>query len=42
MARAWGNEAPEAMRAEQRLREELRNQYGVDVENTTADPRRSA
>lgn len=37
-ARAWGNEDPEAIRAEGRIRDELRTRYGVDVDNTGADP----
>lgn len=37
-ARAWGSEDPEAVRAEGRIRDELRTRYGVDVNNTGADP----
>ena len=36
-ARAWGSEDPEAVRAEGRIRDELRTRYGVDVNNTGAD-----
>lgn len=38
VARAWSQEDPEAVRAEQRMRDELRTRYGVDVDNTNADP----
>lgn len=37
-ARAWSNEDPEAVRAESRMKDELRSRYGVDVNNTNADP----
>lgn len=37
-ARAWSADDPEAVRAEQRMRDELRTRYGVDVDNTQADP----
>ncbi len=37
-ARAWANEDPEAVRAEARMRDELRSRYGIDVDNTRADP----
>lgn len=37
-ARAWGSEDSEAVRAEGRIRDELRTRYGVDVNNTGADP----
>lgn len=37
-ARAWSDEAPEAVRAEHRIREEVRSRYGIDVANTGADP----
>jgi hypothetical protein len=37
-ARAWGSEDPEAVRAEGRIRDELRTRYGVDVNNTGANP----
>lgn len=38
VARAWANEDPEAVRAEQRVRDELRARYGIDVDNTGANP----
>lgn len=38
LARAWANEDPEAVRAEQRIRDEVRTRYGIDVDNTGADP----
>lgn len=38
VARAWSGEDPEAGRAEARMRDELRTRYGVDVDNTNADP----
>ncbi|MEC5201121.1 hypothetical protein RCH21_003377, partial [Arthrobacter sp. PL16] len=38
VARAWSKEEPEAVRAEQRMRDELRTRYSVDVENAGADP----
>lgn len=38
VARAWEREDPEAVRAEQRMRDELRTRYGVDVDATQADP----
>lgn len=38
VARAWSQEDPEAVRAEQRMRDELRTRYGVDVDNNNADP----
>lgn len=38
VARAWAHEDPEAVRAEQRMRDELRTRYGVDVDATHADP----
>ncbi|MGV2853054.1 hypothetical protein ACNPON_16160 [Glutamicibacter sp. AGC13] len=38
LARAWSKEEPEAVRAEQRMRDELRTRYSVDVDNTGADP----
>jgi hypothetical protein len=37
-ARAWANDDPEAVRAEARMRDELQSRYGVDVDNTNADP----
>ena len=37
-ARAWANEDPDAVRAEARMRDELRSRYGIDVDNTRADP----
>ena len=37
-ARAWSEEDPEAVRAEGRIRDELRTRYGVDVDSTGADP----
>ena len=36
-ARAWAPEAEEAARAERRMREELRERYGIDLDHT--DPR---
>ncbi|MBW9207965.1 hypothetical protein KV097_18660 [Mumia sp. zg.B17] len=38
VARAWANDDPEAGRAEQHMRDQLRSRYGVDVNNTQADP----
>lgn len=38
VARPWSKEEPEAVRAEQRMRDELRTRYSVDVENARADP----
>lgn len=38
VARAWSHEDPEAVRAEGRIRDELRTRYGVDVDQTYADP----
>ena len=37
-AHAWALEDPEAVRAETRMRDELSTRYGVDVNNTGADP----
>ncbi|ANG86345.1 hypothetical protein [Microbacterium aurantiacum] len=37
-ARAWGNEDPEAVRAESRMRDELRTRYGVDADQAGGDP----
>lgn len=36
-ARAWSQEDPEATRAEERMRDELRTRYGVDAAATGAD-----
>lgn len=36
-ARAWSQDDPEAARAEERMREELRSRYGVDAAETGAD-----
>lgn len=38
VARAWAREDPEAVRAEQRIRDELRSRYSIDVTSTNADP----
>ena len=38
LARAWSQDDPEAVRAEQRIRDEVRTRYGVDVNDTSADP----
>ncbi|WP_341359619.1 hypothetical protein V5H98_18190 [Georgenia sp. M64] len=38
VARAWAHEDPEAVRAEQRFRDELRTRYGIDADNTGASP----
>lgn len=38
VARAWAQEDPEAVRAETRMRDELRTRYGVDVDQAHADP----
>ncbi|MEE6289305.1 hypothetical protein V2J52_16750 [Georgenia sp. MJ173] len=38
VARAWAHEDPEAVRAEQRIRDELRTRYGIDADNTGATP----
>ena len=38
VARAWAGEDQEAARAELRMRDELHGRYGVDVDNTGADP----
>lgn len=38
VARAWSQEDPEEVRAEQRMNDELRTRYGVDVNSTNADP----
>jgi len=38
VARAWSQEDPEAVRAEVRIRDELRTRYGVDVDQAHADP----
>lgn len=37
-ARAWAGEDVEAVRAEQRIRDELRARYGVDADNAGGDP----
>lgn len=42
VATAWSTEDPEAVRAEQRIREELRTRYGVDAGNISPDAVRSA
>ncbi|BDZ44063.1 hypothetical protein GCM10025865_33620 (plasmid) [Paraoerskovia sediminicola] len=38
LARAWANEDPEAAKAEQRMREELRARHGIDANNAGGDP----
>ncbi|MDU0328531.1 hypothetical protein RWH43_17360 [Microbacterium sp. KSW2-21] len=37
-ARAWGNEDPEAVRAEAHMRDELRTRYGLDFAQAGGDP----
>jgi hypothetical protein len=37
-ARAWNGVDPEAHRAEQRIRDEVRTRYGIDVDQAGADP----
>lgn len=37
-ARAWAQDDPEAVRAEQRIRDELRTRYGIDADNAGASP----
>ncbi|MDR7184622.1 hypothetical protein J2X85_001645 [Microbacterium trichothecenolyticum] len=37
-ARAWAGEDVEAVRAEQRIRDELRARYGIDADNAGGDP----
>lgn len=37
-AHAWGREDPDVARAEQKMKDELRSRYGVDVDNTNTDP----
>lgn len=37
-ARAWAHDDPEAVRAEQQLRQEVRSRYGIDLDATGADP----
>lgn len=37
-ARAWTGQDPEADRAADRIRDEVRRRYGVDVDRATADP----
>ncbi|MGW9114516.1 hypothetical protein [Microbacterium sp. NPDC055683] len=38
VARAWQQDDPEAARAEQRMRDELRNRYGIDPHDAGANP----
>ena len=38
VARAWSQEDPEAVRAEQRVRDEVRARYGIEVNDAGADP----
>ncbi|MET4224600.1 hypothetical protein [Oerskovia enterophila] len=38
LARAWADSDPEAVRAEQRIKDEVRNRYGVDVDTANGDP----
>lgn len=38
LARAWSQEDPEAVRTEQRVRDEVRARYGIDVNDAGADP----
>lgn len=38
LATAWGHEDPDAVRAEQRIRDELQTRYDIDVNDTGADP----
>lgn len=38
VARAWAQDDPEAVRAEQQLRQEVRSRYGVDLDHSGADP----
>lgn len=38
LARAWSQEDPEAARTEQRVRDELRARYGIDVDAVGGDP----
>lgn len=38
VAQAWGEQDPEAGRAVQRIRDELRTRYGIDADHTNADP----
>lgn len=38
VARTWASEDPEAVRAETRVRDELRTRYGVDIDHTHTDP----
>jgi len=38
VARAWATDDPEAGRAEQRIRNELRTRYGIDVDHAGANP----
>jgi hypothetical protein len=37
VARTWADEEPEAVRAEQKVREEVKARYGIDVTDTGAD-----
>lgn len=37
LARAWAHEEPEAVRAEQRISQELRGRYGIDAARTGGD-----
>lgn len=38
LARAWSHEDPEAVRTEQRVRDEVRARYGIDINDAGADP----
>lgn len=38
VARAWAQDDPEAARAEQRVRDEVRSRYGIDVDDAGGDP----
>lgn len=38
LARAWADSDPEAVRGEQRIKDEVRNRYGVDVDAANGDP----
>lgn len=38
LARAWADSDPEAVRAEQRIKDEVRTRYGVDVDTANGDP----
>src|SRR5690606_13101195 len=37
VARAWAQDDPEAARAEQRVRDEVRSRYGIDVDHAGGD-----